>query len=152
MCRERWQKCDVGSALSVSQAVDLSQARDEAAKDTAYERLWKSREAQHLGPKENLPWPSLGEQDACPFPGLLAFDEKYAPAYFGRELERDQVVADLKRMRDQGVPRLLMIVGRQRERAVLDSLSYVIFLRRSWTETLPRASAARRNRARARRV
>lgn len=105
------EKCDVGSVLNVTQAVDLSQVQGEAAKDAAYEGLWKALRDQHLGPQDNLPWPPVGDEDVCPFPGMLAFDEKYAPVYFGREQERDQVVAELKEMRDQGVPRLLMIVG-----------------------------------------
>lgn len=65
---------------------------------------------KHLGPKDNLPWSPPGETDNCPFPGLMCFDEKHAPVYYGREQERDVVIQQLQKMRSGGVPRLLMIV------------------------------------------
>ena len=119
--RRRWrsslfpiviEKCDVGSTLSATQAIDLTAAKDDAAaRDAAFERLWMALEEKHLGPKDNLPWPPPGESDRCPFPGLMCFDEKHAPVFFGREQERDAVIQRLKEMRTNGLPRLLMIVG-----------------------------------------
>jgi len=105
------EKCDVGSTLSATQAIDLTAARDAAGRDAAFERLWTALEEKHLGPKDNLPWPPPGEPDPCPFPGLMCFDEKHAPVFFGREQERDAVIQRLKAMRGNGLPRLLMIVG-----------------------------------------
>ena len=105
------EKCDIGSTLGSTQTIDLVTATDAVARDAAFERLWTGLEKQHLGPKENLPWPPQGETDNCPFPGLMYFDEQHAPVYFGREQERDSVIQKLKEMRHSGVPRLLMIVG-----------------------------------------
>ncbi|MCY2978559.1 MAG: toll/interleukin-1 receptor domain-containing protein [Planctomycetota bacterium] len=109
------EKCDVGSTLNTTQAIDLTTKEGAcligAARDTALNRLWTALEEQHLGPKDNLPWPPPGEPDNCPFPGLMYFDEKHAPVFFGREQERDTVIKQLKAMRSCGVPRLLMIVG-----------------------------------------
>ena len=105
------EPCQVGSTLSATQAVDLTRATNAAARDAAFERLWTALDAQHLGPKDNLPWPPPGETDHCPFPGLMCFDERHAPVFFGREPERDAVIQRLQGMRGNGVPRLLMIVG-----------------------------------------
>ena len=102
---------EVGGTLSATQAVDLTGAADEATRDAAFKRLWTALDAQHLGPKDNPPWPPPGETDNCPFPGLMFFDEKQAPVFFGREPERDAVIQQLQEMRGSGVPRLLMIVG-----------------------------------------
>jgi len=49
--------------------------------------------------------------DQCPFPGLPAFEEKHAGVYFGREEETQTILEDLRKMRMNGEPRLLMIVG-----------------------------------------
>ena len=105
------EKCDIGSTLSVTQAIDLTTALDEPARDAAFARLWNALERHHLGPKDNLPWLPPGESDNCPFPGLKFFDEKHAPVFFGREQERDAIVQRLKEMRGGGVPRFLRIVG-----------------------------------------
>ena len=105
------EPCEVGSALSATQAVDLTRATDAAARDAAFDRLWTALDVQHLGPKDNLPWPPPGETDNCPFPGLMCFAEKHAPVFFGREQERDAVIQQLQKMRSSGMPRLLMIVG-----------------------------------------
>ena len=105
------EKCDVGSTLSATQAIDLTTGMDSASRNSSFDRLWAALEEQHLGPKDNLPWPPPGEKDNCPFPGLMYFDEKDAPVFYGREQERDTVIKQLKEMRKSGVPRLLMIVG-----------------------------------------
>ena len=62
---------------------------------------------KHLGPMDIPYWPP----DRCPFPGLSGFTEEFAPVYFGREPERGQVLHELSQMRDQGLPRLLLITG-----------------------------------------
>jgi WD40 repeat protein len=103
---------DIGSIASEHQAVFVTKDGD-----TAYERLVAALEAKQLGPKDHLPWPhhdlkdAHGRPDECPFPGLLAFDERYAAVYFGRETEIQTVLEQLNEMRRKGEPRLLMIVG-----------------------------------------
>jgi hypothetical protein len=85
--------------------------------DQSYERLFTGLEARHLSPRDHLPWPhpdlkdANGNVDNCPFPGLLAFNERYAAVYFGREPEIQTVLEQLNEMRRKGEPRLLMIVG-----------------------------------------
>ncbi|MFN9372893.1 MAG: toll/interleukin-1 receptor domain-containing protein [Planctomycetaceae bacterium] len=109
------EECD-RSSLGEYQAAFLNQT-DPALREQAFERLFQDLEARGLGPKEHLPWPhpdlktADGQPDRCPFPGLLAFDERYAAVYFGREPETQVVLEELRTMRSQGEPRLLMIVG-----------------------------------------
>jgi len=109
------EDCD-RSPLGEYQAADLTNT-DPAQREQAFERLFQDLEARGLGPKEHLPWPhpelktADGQPDRCPFPGLLAFDERYAAVYFGREPETQVVLEELRKMRSQGEPRLLMIVG-----------------------------------------
>ena len=83
--------------------------------EAAYERLWQALEQSDLGPHDTRPWPPLDEHhkptDPCPYPGLTTFSERFAPVYFGRAPEAVEVLTELKKMRDRGEPRLLMIVG-----------------------------------------
>lgn len=103
--------CDL-SVASEHQAVFVNKEGE-----AAYLRLFDALEARHLGPKDHLPWPHPalrdvnGKPDNCPYPGLPAFDERYAAVYFGREREIQAVLEDLRQMRRTGEPRLLMIVG-----------------------------------------
>jgi hypothetical protein len=68
---------DIGSVASGHQAVFVAKDGDQA-----YERLFTGLEARHLSPRDHLPWPhpdlkdANGNVDNCPFPGLLAFDER----------------------------------------------------------------------------
>ncbi|MBN1512357.1 MAG: TIR domain-containing protein [Phycisphaerae bacterium] len=109
------EECD-RSALSEYQAVFVNQA-DPAARQQAFARLLDELNAQGLGPADQLPWPNpdlkdlAGQVDGCPFPGLPAFDERYAAVYYGREREARIVLEELRQMRSAGEPRLLMIVG-----------------------------------------
>ncbi len=52
--------------------------------EAAYDRLWKALEQRELGPHEYRPWPP-DDGDPCPYPGMLAFSERFVPVYFGRE-------------------------------------------------------------------
>jgi WD40 repeat protein len=103
--------CDL-SIASEHQAVFVNREGE-----SAYARLLDTLEARHLGPKDHLPWPHPdlrdihGQPDDCPFPGLPAFDERYAAVYFGRERETQVLLEELRQMRSKGEPRLLMIVG-----------------------------------------
>ncbi len=103
---------DIGSIASEHQSVFVTKEGDKA-----YERLFAALEAKQFGPKDHLSWPhpdlkdDNGQPDECPFPGLLAFDERYAAVYFGREPEIQTVLEKLNEMRRKGEPRLLMIVG-----------------------------------------
>lgn len=99
------EECDFRGVLDQHQAVMVH--RDG---DAAYERLWRALDTRHLGPRDDFGWPPKGG-DGCPFPGLLSFDERYAGVYFGREPETQAVLEELRKMRANGEPRLLMITG-----------------------------------------
>jgi WD40 repeat protein len=107
--------CDL-SALDEYQAVFVNHENAED-RERSFNRLFQDLEAGGFGPKDHLPWPNPGltdvngQIDDCPFPGLPAFDERYAAVYFGRERETQLVLEELYRMRSNGEPRLLMIVG-----------------------------------------
>jgi|GEM_PF-1099764 len=83
--------------------------------DAAYDRLWKSLEQHGLGPYDTQPWPPLDEvgktTDPCPYPGLMAFSERFAPVFFGRDPEIAAVLDKLNGMRHRGEPRMLLIHG-----------------------------------------
>ena len=63
-------------------------------------------EDSDLGPYDTRPWPPLDEHgkptDPCPYPGLMALSERFAPVYFGRDPETAEVLAELNKMRDRG--------------------------------------------------
>lgn len=107
--------CDL-TPVSEFQVLRLDAEAPEGG-DQAFARLFKDLEGRGLGPRDLLPWPnptlldSQGAVDPCPFPGLPAFDERYAAVYFGREREKREVLTKLGVMRSHGEPRLLMIVG-----------------------------------------
>ncbi|MCA9652937.1 MAG: CHAT domain-containing protein, partial [Myxococcales bacterium] len=46
-----------------------------------------------------------------PFRGLLAFGAEQAPFFYGREVERREVLVDLQALVDAGKPRLLVVAG-----------------------------------------
>jgi WD40 repeat protein len=104
------------AAVAEYQAVFVNQP-DPAAREQAFERLFQDLAARGLGPSDYLPWPNpqlkdaRGQTDPCPYPGLPAFDERYAAVYFGRERETHAVLEELRRMRGNGEPRLMMVVG-----------------------------------------
>ncbi|HEX3148256.1 MAG TPA: toll/interleukin-1 receptor domain-containing protein [Gemmataceae bacterium] len=97
---------DVAGMAKEYQAVWFHKDRKDAL-----ERLLKSLQAHHR-PTDMFSWPhpKLGG-DTCPYPGLPAFDERYAAVYFGREPEIKELLELLRKMRDVGEPRLLMVVG-----------------------------------------
>jgi WD40 repeat protein len=127
LCSAHWQKSkwcfaelvfakamgkEIFPILLQKRSIDLVAAEHQAVfvykeGETAYERLWKVLDNRHLGPGESFPWPA----EACPFPGLPAFDERFAGVYFGREAETQTILEDLRKMRATGEPRFLMIVG-----------------------------------------
>jgi WD40 repeat protein len=99
------QECPVDQAVAEHQAVFVYKEGE-----AAYARLWDALDSRHLGPRDDFVWPPK-DGDLCPFPGLPAFDERLAAVYFGREPETQTVLEALRRMRANGEPRLLMIVG-----------------------------------------
>jgi energy-coupling factor transporter ATP-binding protein EcfA2 len=99
------QECPVDQVVAEHQAVFVYKEGE-----AAYARLWGALDSRHLGPRDDFVWPPQ-DGDPCPFPGLPAFDERLTAVYFGREAETQTVLEALWRMRANGEPRLLMIVG-----------------------------------------
>jgi WD40 repeat protein len=99
------QECSIDQVAAEHQAVFVYKDREEA-----YKRLRDVLDSRHLGPRDDFGWPPK-DGDHCPFPGLPAFDERLAGVYFGREAETQTILEDLRKMRANGEPRLLMIVG-----------------------------------------
>ena len=99
------QECSIDQVAAELQAVHVYKEGE-----AAYVRLWDVLDNSHLGPRDDFGWPPK-DGDHCPFPGLLAFDERLAGVYFGREVETQTILEDLRKMRANGEPRLLMIVG-----------------------------------------
>jgi hypothetical protein len=99
------EECSIDQVRAGHQAVFVYKEGE-----AAYARLWDALDSRHLGPRDDFGWPPK-DGDHCPFPGLPAFDERLAGVYFGREVETQTVLEDLRKMRANGEPRLLMIVG-----------------------------------------
>jgi TIR domain/AAA ATPase domain len=99
------EECTISQVVAEHQAV-YPYKEGEAA----YERLWNVLDNRHLGPRDEFGWPPK-DGDHCPFPGLQSFDERFAGVYFGREPETQTLLEALRKMRANGEPRLLMIVG-----------------------------------------
>ena len=99
------EECSIDQVIAGHQAVFVYKEGE-----AAYARLWDALDSRHLGPRDDFGWPPK-DGDHCPFPGLPAFDERLAGVYFGREVETQTVLEDLRKMRANGEPRLLMIVG-----------------------------------------
>ena len=99
------EECSIDQVVAGHQAVFVYREGE-----AAYARLRDALDSRHLGPRDDFGWPPK-DGDYCPFPGLPAFDERLAGVYFGREVETQTVLEDLRKMRANGEPRLLMIVG-----------------------------------------
>ncbi|MCL4206174.1 MAG: AAA family ATPase [Pirellulaceae bacterium] len=93
---------DIDPVLAEYQAVYPCRDRE-----AAYDRLWKSLDDERLDPYDDFGW----DFGRSPYPGLNVFTEKDAGVYFGRDDEIREVTERLRRMRNQGQPRMLMIVG-----------------------------------------
>lgn len=104
------EECELDVVLAERQSVCPCREGEEA-----FKRLWKSLEEHGYGPRDTRPWPPRDEHgkpiDRCPYPGLMAFTERFAPVYFGREPEAAAVLETLNTMRDRGEPRLLLVHG-----------------------------------------
>ena len=90
------------SILTETQYIDLREDPE-----AGYERLWHAFKVHGIVPAEHREW---GPRDP-PYPGLRAFEEEDAPIFFGRDKEVQEGVELLARVRRQGYPRLVMVLG-----------------------------------------
>jgi hypothetical protein len=95
--------CEVETILEDRQVIDfVALGVDEGCR-----RLFDGLYVAGLDPRDSLHW----DPKRPPYPGLHCFDAEDAGSYFGREDEVRQVIESLTRMRRQGEPRLLVVVG-----------------------------------------
>ena len=90
------------SILTEDQYIDLR-----ADPEAGYQRLWNGFEVKGIVPQEARQLPP-GQP---PYPGLRAFEEADAPVFFGRDREIREGIELLNRVRRQGHPRLVMVLG-----------------------------------------
>ena len=69
--------------------------------------MWRGFKEKGIEAAEERDW---NPKDP-PYPGLLAFQERDAAIFFGREKETDEGIELLNRVRRQGHPRLVMVLG-----------------------------------------
>jgi WD40 repeat protein len=94
--------CQVDSLLTGVQIIDAT-----AGWDPVYQRLANGLLAAGLDPKDLFDWDS----SRPPYPGLLAFQERDAAIFFGRDKEIREAQALLNRLQQFGGPRLTMMLG-----------------------------------------
>lgn len=90
------------SILTEDQSVDLRSNPEDG-----YQRLWNGFKARGIVAAPLRQW-RPGEP---PYPGLRAFREEDAPIFFGRDAEIREGGELLNRVRRQGHPRLVMVLG-----------------------------------------
>ncbi|HEV3121427.1 MAG TPA: toll/interleukin-1 receptor domain-containing protein [Isosphaeraceae bacterium] len=95
--------CQVESILSDRQVIDVAAIGEEEA----CRRLFDALRAAGLDPRDSFQW----DATRPPFPGLNYFDTDDAGIYFGRDDAVRQLIEALTRIRRQGEPRLLLLVG-----------------------------------------
>lgn len=90
------------SILTEEQFIDLRAQREDG-----YLRLWNGFKVKGIIPAQAREW----RPEESPYPGLRAFREEDGPIYFGRDAEIREAGELLNRVRRQGHPRLVMVLG-----------------------------------------
>ena len=96
------EETQMPSILTEEQFIDLR-----TNKDDGYQRLWNGFKVKGIVPAEAREW----GPDEPPYPGLRSFREEDAPIFFGRDEEIRSGSELLNRVRRQGHPRLVMVLG-----------------------------------------
>ena len=94
--------CEIRSLLNEFQILDLTADREDA-----YTRLWRGLEIAGLDPKNMFDW----DGSRPPYPGLLAFQEKDAAIFFGRDNEIREGLSHLRRLERFGGARWTLVLG-----------------------------------------
>lgn len=95
--------CDIFPELMGIQLIDFSIGHEEAG----YDRLWTGLKNAGLDPNNSFSW----DPGRPPYPGLLAFQERDAAVFFGREVPIQSAVETLSRLRRFGGKRLAVVLG-----------------------------------------
>jgi WD40 repeat protein len=88
--------------LADTQTVDLT-----GLDERAYERLLRKLLAAELDPERTFDW----DPTRSPFPGLESFQERDAAVFFGRHIEVELLLAQMRSRRRRHTGRLLAVVG-----------------------------------------
>ena len=96
------ENTNMPSILTEEQFIDLRTNQDDG-----YQRLWNGFKVKGIVAAEAREW----KLEEPPYPGLRAFREEDAPIFFGRDEEIRAGSELLNRVRRQGHPRLVMVLG-----------------------------------------
>ncbi|MDX6704792.1 MAG: hypothetical protein QOI48_638 [Solirubrobacteraceae bacterium] len=88
--------------LADTQTVDLT-----GADEHGYERLRQRLTAAELDPERTFDW----DPARSPFPGLESFQERDAAVFFGRQVETERLLAQMRSSRRRYTGRLIAVVG-----------------------------------------
>jgi hypothetical protein len=94
--------CEIHGMLSTAQLTDLTTRPDEGL-----DRLARGLKAAGLDPANSFDW----DGTRPPYPGLLAFDERDAAIFFGRESEIGEGLDTVNRQRRFGGARFVLLLG-----------------------------------------
>jgi WD40 repeat protein len=94
--------CEVHPLLKSVQVTDLTMNKDEG-----FARLWGGLKAAGLDPADSFDW----DGSRPPYPGLLAFEEKDAAIFFGRDKEIREALDTLSRQQRFGGARFALLLG-----------------------------------------
>jgi tetratricopeptide (TPR) repeat protein len=93
--------CEINRVLTANQVLDLTEEKEEG-----YRRLQRGLLAAGLDPDEPI-W----DKSRPPYPGLMAFQEEDAAVFFGRDPEIQQGLETLRRLRQYGGDRMVVVLG-----------------------------------------
>ena len=96
------EEAKLPSILTEGQYIDMRGDPEEG-----YLMLWRGLKEKGIVPAEQREWSPADP----PYPGLRAFEEKDAPIFYGRDKEVREGVELLNRVRRQGHPRLVFVLG-----------------------------------------
>ena len=94
--------CTTPALLSDRQAIDLT-----IDPDAGFQRLARGLAEAGLDPKDIFQW----DPKRPPYPGLMAFQEKDAPVFFGRDVAIQEGLDRLHNLRRYGGKALLLVLG-----------------------------------------
>jgi alpha-beta hydrolase superfamily lysophospholipase len=94
--------CKIDPVLMSRQIIDLTQNQEDG-----YQRLWLGLKVAGLDPADSFDW----DGSRSPYPGMMAFQKADAAVFFGREQEIQQGLETLRRLRQFGGPRMLLVLG-----------------------------------------
>lgn len=95
--------CVINTVLTSRQVLDLTRSTAE----DVYQRLFRGLKIAGLDPASSFNW----DGKRPPYPGLMAFEEKDAAIFFGREPEIQKGLELLNRIRQFGGARMVVVLG-----------------------------------------